>query len=174
MHALTPIERAIATYCAEWAKAKADEEGYSKVNPETLGNATSPDFQFRYIDITSVDKGAIDWAAVPRIRFADSPSRARRVVRLGDTMICTVRPLLESHTYAGWIDDESTVCSTGFAVLRPDGVVPNYLKHLPFAEQVRQQLVAWQCGTNYPAVKLLHDLLLWLSGQAADDYVTCR
>lgn len=152
MPALTPIERAVATYCTEWGTAKADEEGFSKVNPETLGNASPPDFQFRYIDIASVDKGEIDWTSVRRIRFADSPSRARRVVRHGDTMICTVRPLLESHTYAGWIDDESTVCSTGFAVLRPDGVLPNFLKHLPFTEQVRQQLVAWQCGTNYPAV----------------------
>jgi type I restriction enzyme S subunit len=152
MHALTPIERAVATYCSEWGRAKADEETFSKVNAETLGNATPPDFQFRYIDIASVSRGTIDWTAVVRICFADSPSRARRVVRHGDTMICTVRPLLESHTYAGWTNDESTVCSTGFAVLRPAGVIPDFLKHLPFTEQVRQQLVAWQCGTNYPAV----------------------
>jgi type I restriction enzyme S subunit len=29
---------------------------------------------------------------------------------------------------------------------------PAFLKHLPFAEQVTRQMVAWQCGTNYPAV----------------------
>jgi len=29
---------------------------------------------------------------------------------------------------------------------------PSFLQHLPFSEQVTRQLVAWQCGTNYPAV----------------------
>jgi hypothetical protein len=29
---------------------------------------------------------------------------------------------------------------------------PSFLKHLVFSEQVTRQLVAWQCGTNYPAV----------------------
>jgi type I restriction enzyme S subunit len=51
------------------------------------------------------------------------------------------------------LDQVSTVCSTGFAVIRSDGgLQPDFLKHLPFAEQVTRQLVAWQCGTNYPAV----------------------
>lgn len=45
------------------------------------------------------------------------------------------------------------MCSTGFAVIRGDGgLQPRFLSHLPFAEQVTRQLVAWQCGTNYPAV----------------------
>src|SRR2546426_9343950 len=118
MPAITPIERAVATYCHNWTKAKADQSGFAKVNAETLGNATPPDFRFRYIDITSVNEGAIDWNGVARIRFADSPSRARRVIRPGDTMICTVRPLLKSHAYADWTENEPTVCSTGFAVLR--------------------------------------------------------
>lgn len=153
MRALTPADRAVATYCADWAKAKVDQPGIAEVNPETLGNATPADFTFRYVDIASINQGVIDWNAIERIRFADSPSRARRVVRCGDTMICTVRPLLKSHGFAAWGEGEPTVCSTGFAVIRCEaGVAPNFVKHLPFAEQVTRQLVAWQCGTNYPAV----------------------
>lgn len=153
MRALTPVDRAVATYCGDWPKATLDQSGIAKVNPETLGNATPPEFTFRYIDITSVSEGAIDWLAVPRLRFADAPSRARRVVRPGDTMICTVRPLLRSHAFADWLEQEATVCSTGFAVVRcASGLVPSFIKHLPFLEQVTRQLVAWQCGTNYPAV----------------------
>ena len=153
MRALTPIERAVATYCVAWERSKADQAGIAMVNPETLGNATPAEVAFRYIDISSVSHGTIDWSAVQNLRFADSPSRARRVVRHGDTMICTVRPLLGSHAHAAWMDDQPTVCSTGFAVVRCAGdLAPEFLRHLPFAEQVTRQLVAWQCGTNYPAV----------------------
>jgi type I restriction enzyme S subunit len=153
MRTLTPIERAVATYRVEWRRGKLDQPGIAKVNPETLGNATPPDFAFRYIDISSVGQGRIDWNAVTELRFVDSPSRARRVVRHGDIMICTVRPLLRSHAFADWLDNQFTVCSTGFAVVRCDaGLVPNFLKHLAFSEQVNRQLIAWQCGTNYPAV----------------------
>jgi type I restriction enzyme S subunit len=153
MRALTPIERAGATYRADWERGQAAQPGISKVNPETLGNATPPEFTFRYIDISSVTQGVIDWSAVQQRRFAESPSRARRVVRHGDAMFCTVRPLLGSHAYANWLGDYPTICSTGFAVVRCQGkLLPNFLKHLLFAEQVTQQLLAWQCGTNYPAV----------------------
>jgi type I restriction enzyme, S subunit len=153
MRARTPIERAVDTYCNDWRKVRADQADFARVNPETLGNSTPQDFTFRYIDISSVTEGTIDWQAVNRIRFADSPSRARRVVRQGDTMICTVRPLLGSHAYANWTEAEPTVCSTGFAIVRCEGdTIPGFVKHLPFAEQVIRQFVAWQCGTNYPAV----------------------
>lgn len=152
MTASTPIDRAVASYCTAWPTSPIDESGVAKVNAETLSNATPAEFRFRYIDISAVNNGAIDWSAVPRVLFADAPSRARRVVRAGDTMICTVRPLLMSHAFAGWPEEEPTVASTGFAVVRCDGLCPNFLKHLPFAEQVTRQLIAWQCGTNYPAV----------------------
>lgn len=149
----TPIERAVATYCPDWQAVPADKPGICKVNPETLNGATSPDLAFRYIDISSVTKGHIDWQSVQSLRLADAPSRARRVVRPGDILLCTVRPLLGSHAAANWSEQDGYVCSTGFAVIRPfSKMSPNFLRHLPFCEQVTRQLVAWQCGTNYPAV----------------------
>jgi type I restriction enzyme, S subunit len=124
MRTEAPTGRAVATYCADWPNSCIDRPGLARVNPETLGNATSPDFAFQYIDISSVAGGTIDW-----------------------------RPLLMSNAFLKSLDQVSTVCSTGFAVIRSDGgLQPNFLKHLPFAEQVTRQLVAWQCGTNYPAV----------------------
>lgn len=149
----TPVERAVATYCTDWEVVPADKPGICNVNPETLNGATAPDFAFRYIDISSVTNGIIDWESVQSLRFADAPSRARRVVRPGDVLLCTVRPLLGSHAAANWSEQEGFVCSTGFAVVRPCSQMnPNFLRHLPFCEQVTRQLVAWQCGTNYPAV----------------------
>ncbi len=153
MPAQTPIERAVATYCEDWGSGSANESGIAKVNPETLGDATSSDFKFRYIDISSVSKGVIDWSLVEELRFGDAPSRARRVLRHGDAMICTVRPLLGSHAFADWPGDYPTLCSTGFAVVRCENrLLPNFLKHVLFSEQTTRQLVAWQCGTSYPAV----------------------
>lgn len=149
----TPVERAVATYCPDWQAVAANEPGICKVNPETLNGATPPDLAFRYIDISSVNKGKIDWQSVQSLRFADAPSRARRVVRPGDILLCTVRPLLGSHTAATWSEQDGYVCSTGFAVIRPySRINPSFLRHIPFCEQVARQLVAWQCGTNYPAV----------------------
>lgn len=153
MHAQTPVDRAVTTYCDEWPVAPIHGAGLADVNPETLNEATAPDFSFRYIDISSVNRGAIDWTSAPELRFADAPSRARRVVRSGDTMICTVRPLLGAHASISAQMDGTVVCSTGFAVVRPNrGLAPAFLRHLPFAEQITRQLIAWQCGTNYPAV----------------------
>ena len=58
-----------------------------------------------------------------------------------------------SHAAVRSLEAEPTVCSTGFAVITSDRALsPSFLAHLPFAEQVTRQLVAWQCGTNYPAV----------------------
>jgi len=153
MAALTPIERALATYRGDWERRELDTKGYARVNPEALADNTSPDYVFRYIDISSVDHGSIDWASVLNLRFGDSPSRARRVVRSGDLLIGTVRPLLGSHAFADWASEEPTICSTGFAIIRATGkLLPMFLKHLAFAEQVTRQMVAWQCGTNYPAI----------------------
>jgi type I restriction enzyme, S subunit len=141
---LTPIERAVATYRVDWERGRAAQPGIAKVNPETLDEATSPEFRFDYIDITSVTRGVIDWNAVKQLNFAESPSRARRIVRHGDAMICTVRPLLGSHAYVDWHRDTVTVCSTGFAVVRCAGtLLPIFFKHLLFAEQVTRQLIAW-------------------------------
>jgi type I restriction enzyme, S subunit len=153
MRAETPVGRAVATYRADWSISPIDRPGFARVNPETLSEDTSADFEFRYIDISTVTAGSINWDAVATLRFGEAPSRARRVVRDGDTMICTVRPLLMSHASLSAVGDVSTVCSTGFAVIRSDGCLqPGFLKHLPFAEQVTRQFSAWQCGTNYPAV----------------------
>jgi type I restriction enzyme S subunit len=153
MQSKTPIDRAVASYRADWITARIDDIGVARINPESLSDDTPADYSFRYIDIGSVTAGAIDWSAVATLRFADAPSRARRVVRPGDTLIATVRPLLGSHAYADWQDDSPTVASTGFALVRcEERLIARLMCHLPFSDAISRQLVAWQCGTSYPAV----------------------
>ncbi|MDE0431020.1 MAG: restriction endonuclease subunit S [Caldilineaceae bacterium] len=87
-----------------------------------------------------------------RIRFADAPSRARRVVEDGDTIVSTVRPYLK----AVWFADntyEDLVCSTGFAVLTPRwGTAPKYLGYMVQSSSFTNQMTANSVGTAYPAI----------------------
>ncbi len=64
-------------------------------NQETLKESTQADYTFKYIDIGSVDfdKGIINYE---EMSFETSPSRARRIVKKGDTIISTVRTYLKA------------------------------------------------------------------------------
>ena len=65
-----------------------------KVNNAVLPETTDPDFEFGYIDIGSVDTGVLT-EQPQRLQFTASPSRARRIVRSGDTIVSTVRTYLQ-------------------------------------------------------------------------------
>lgn len=122
------------------------------VNPESLGPGTPVETRFRYIDISSVDCGRIDWNNVREMVFSEAPSRARRIVRPGDVLFCTVRPGLMAH---GRISETKSelVCSTGFAVLRAHcGSDSSFLFHQLFSERVAGQYRALETGSNYPAI----------------------
>lgn len=122
-------------------------------NPETLGTATPGDFAFRYIDLSSVTEGIINWETVHETNFRAAPSRARRCVRQHDVLFGTVRPSLRSHAAIGLVDGGPLVASTGFAVLRAGTKsCSGYIKHLIFSDAVGIQVRRLETGSNYPAV----------------------
>jgi len=123
------------------------------INPETLGTSTPMDFEFRYPDISAVTKGRIDWSATRIWKFADAPSRARRRLRSGDVLLCTVRPGLQAHARIQGDEPLPVVGSTGFALLRPN--VPTdsgFIFHQLFSNGIAAQLSALETGSSYPAV----------------------
>jgi len=140
------------TSCEGWQLRSM--ETLCDTNPETLGPATPPDFEFDYLDISAVERGRIDSSSIRRVKFRDAPSRARRVVRSGDVLLCTVRPGLQSHAQIGERQTGHLVCSTGFAVLRAKEQVadPHFFFHQLFSETISAQLRALETGSNYPAV----------------------
>jgi type I restriction enzyme S subunit len=141
----------IQTYPDDWSETKL--EFVADVNPESLGIDTPHSFEFRYIDIASVSSGVIDWESITTQIFHSSPSRARRVVRPNDVLLCTVRPGLQAHTFADWQESEGYICSTGFAVLHAKkDFNPRFLYHLIFSEIVSKQIRQREVGSNYPAV----------------------
>ncbi|WP_162899985.1 restriction endonuclease subunit S [Halomonas sp. JS92-SW72] len=88
-----------------------------RVNPEALSDSTDPDWRMTYADISSVSLGQ-GIVNTEEFAFADAPSRARRLVKAGDTLVSTVRTYLRAITVVRE-PPENLVASTGFAVLRP-------------------------------------------------------
>ena len=122
-----------------------------RLNARTLGQKTSPDFEFRYVDIGSVQTGRLV-KEPERIRFEAAPSRARRVLRRGDTIISTVRTYLKAIWYVGE-DADDLIASTGFAVLTPgSGVEPEYLGYVIQSSPYLNRVTANSIGIAYPAI----------------------
>lgn len=120
-------------------------------NPEALSNKTPGDTIIKYIDIASVEKTG--YIANPRaLKFGEAPSRARRIVREGDTILSTVRPYLKSFAYIG-SKNHNNICSTGFAVLRPKKEVsPHFIYQTVLRDDFIEYLKTKMTGSNYPAV----------------------
>ncbi|MCL6536961.1 MAG: restriction endonuclease subunit S [Armatimonadetes bacterium] len=122
-----------------------------RINARTLPETTSPDYEFRYIDIGTVGTGLLLKEPQP-LRFGDAPSRARRVVQAGDTIISTVRTYLKA-VYHVQEDEGDLVCSTGFAVLTPGaGAHPKYVSYLVQSDAFAGCVSAESVGTAYPAI----------------------
>ena len=121
------------------------------INPETLSQATDPEYAFDYMDIDSVGTG---YLANPPVRqsFGNAPSRARRVMRVGDTAISTVRTYLKAG-YHLRRDRPDLIASTGFAVLRPPtAIVPALLGHMIQSTAFIGQVMSNSVGVAYPAI----------------------
>jgi type I restriction enzyme, S subunit len=104
----------------------------------------------RYIDISSVSAGRVDW---PELTSWDSaPGRARRAVSLGDTIWSTVRPNRKSFALI-LDDDPKLVASTGFAVLTPVKIGPAFLYEITKRDSFVQYLESVAEGSAYPAVR---------------------
>ena len=121
------------------------------VNQLVLPEDTDPDYTFDYVDIGSVATGQLS-ARPERIRFGDAPSRARRVVRPGETLFSTVRTYLK----AVWHVEHSRtdlIASTGFAVFSPrHGTFPKFISCFFQSDPFTDRVTAESVGIAYPAI----------------------
>lgn len=122
----------------------------AQINERTLSDTTDSDREIRYIDIGSVGRGELIEDPV-QMRFGDAPSRARRLVKSGDTIISTVRTYLRAvWPVSGSVND--LVVSTGFAVLTPRDIEPRYLSWYIMSDIFIEEVVARSVGVSYPAI----------------------
>ncbi|WP_156923663.1 hypothetical protein [Massilia alkalitolerans] len=122
----------------------------TKLCPESWTSKKHPDV-IKYIDLSGLKKNTI--LAADEMAFADAPSRARRVLRKGDSVYGTVRPGNLSYGFIGE-DEQGLTGSTGFAVLRPTD--PNAAEFVYCAMTLKEnieRLTHLAEGAAYPAVR---------------------
>ncbi len=120
---------------------------------ETTDPRRSPEKEFVYIDIGSIDNQTQTITNPKYILGQDAPSRARRIVAVGDVLFSTVRTYLKNIAIvADELDGELT--STGITVLRPsEAIESRYLFNFVRSDKFINEISKSQDGTLYPAVK---------------------
>ena len=122
----------------------------STLNPESWTAKNHPDI-VAYIDLANAKANEI--ASVTEFAFDDAPSRARRVLRAGDTMVGTVRPGNRSFAFIHEPASNLTA-STGFAILRPTMTANAEFVYLAATQDTSIEHLAHVAdGGAYPAVR---------------------
>jgi len=120
------------------------------INAHSIKGSSAPS-HVEYIDISSVGTG--EFTEPPALMsFEEAPSRARRIVKAGDTILSTVRPNRRSFLFLS-SPSSIAVASTGFAVLTPTPAVdPRYLYYWVTRQDFTDYLSLHAKGSAYPAV----------------------
>ena len=130
----------------------------SDLNPESWTARKHPQ-TVAYVDLANAKDNEI--STITDFAFADAPSRARRVLRTGDTIVGTVRPGNRSFAFIHEPVDNLTG-STGFAVLRPSKVENTEYVFLAATQDTSIEHLAHVAdGGAYPAVR--PDVVIGLS-----------
>lgn len=120
-------------------------------NDETLSEKTDPDYEIEYVDISSVNL-VNGITQTETLSFESAPSRARRIVKDGDSIVSTVRTYLKAIATVRE-PPENMVVSTGFAVIRPkEEICKNYLSYFLQSQGFVDSVVAHSVGVSYPAI----------------------
>jgi len=124
-----------------------------KVNELTLSESTDQNYEFKYIDIGSINLFKI--AETETTTFLDAPSRARRIVRKNDVLVSTVRTYLKAITYIDF-EPKDMIASTGFAVMTPQKKInPKFLSYAVESDYFIDDVIKNSVGTSYPAINAL-------------------
>jgi type I restriction enzyme S subunit len=123
------------------------------VRPEGIRWSERYGEEFQYIDLTSVDRVTHAIVDTSKISSEDAPSRAQQIVRSGDVIFGTTRPLLKRYAIIP-AEYDGQVCSSGFCVLRPNTelLLTNYLFHLLGTRDFYEYVAANERGASYPAI----------------------
>ncbi len=122
----------------------------AELNSDSWNQKTLPD-EILYVDLSNTKFGIIE--SVKTFNKQDAPSRARRILKPGDTIIGVVRPANKSYAMIGETPNILTG-STGFAVLSPKSAVFREYVYLQATnEENITRLARLADGAAYPAVR---------------------
>lgn len=137
---------------ATWASDRLKD--VAGINLVSLPASTDPAYEFDYLEISNVDYyGVVDPKSIGRLRFEDAPSRARRRIIAGSSVVSSVRPNLQAAAFFPEAGPD-LVCSTGFNVVqpKPSKLLSKFGYYHLISENTRQALEAAATGVGYPAV----------------------
>lgn len=120
-----------------------------KMDPANLDRDT-----FRYVDIGSLEPSSSSLENVEPISSTNAPSRARQLIREGDSVFSTVRPYMKKVAYIPR-EFDGEIASTGFCVLRPkiEKLNPKFLFYFLLSDRLLDQVLPLQRGVSYPAIR---------------------
>lgn len=124
---------------------------------ETLGRVITTDPKrdlglspFHYIDLGAIEDGKI--VKPQSLIGSQAPSRARQIVKPGDTIFSCVRVYLKNTALVGE-GLMTPVASTAFCVLRPsDAIDAHYLNYFVRSQRFIEWMIPLQRGNSPPAV----------------------
>jgi type I restriction enzyme S subunit len=120
-----------------------------EINSRTLGKGDELD-RIEYVEISEVMRGNI--ANIQSYERGEEPSRARRRLRHGDTVLSTVRP--DRGAYFLCLNPSpNLIGSTGFAVLTPTKAPWSFIHAAMTQPDVFEYLGQQADGGAYPAVR---------------------
>ena len=130
-----------------WVRLREVCESANNVNPrrEPLG-------EFRYVEISAIDRVTKTITNPKTIIGSAAPSRARRKIRKSDVLVSTTRPHLNA---VAMVPEEldGHICTTGICVLRSRGeIAPSFLFQYTRTSDFVSGLSKDEQGTSYPAV----------------------
>jgi len=121
----------------------------TEINKRTLSRNDTLDV-IDYVEISAVMKGEI--SEIARYQRGEEPSRARRRLAHGDTVISTVRP--DRGAYFLCLNPSpSLIASTGFAVISPKEGIWAFVHSALTQPEVGQELGRLADGGAYPAIR---------------------
>jgi len=132
------------------------------INQDVLSENTNSDYVLRYVDISNVDSNGLILNS-QEMRFENAPSRARRMVKHGDTIISTVRTYLRAIAFINK-PPGNLIVSTGFAVIRPKPELhPKFLWRVVQSSDFVDAVVSYSEGVSYPAINssVLANFMVW-------------
>lgn len=121
-------------------------------NDTVLPDSTDGDYEIEYVEISDVNEIS-GITGSTSYKFADAPSRARRMLQDGDVLVSTVRTYLRAIAPVV-APPENLIASTGFAVVRPrKGILDGaFLGYMLRAEWWISEVIARSVGVSYPAI----------------------
>lgn len=124
------------------------------IKAEKIKNEENSERKIKYLDIGSIDNKVFKIVSHKTYQIKNAPSRAKQIVKEGDTLFSTVRTYLKNIAYVH-SEYDNEICSTGFCIIRPkkDVLSSKYIFYFVISDDFVNRVSPLQTGTSYPAVR---------------------